>query len=631
MLIRNLIVGVMLGIALVTAPVALAAPPIASASAAAAFVAPSGLKPVTQTAGTITSQWTAVANAPQYELQISAKSDMSSAMYYRTTSTSANVGGLEAATTYYFRVRVTSPDSTLNSPWSKAVSIRTNFGHKTAAMIHPLAVGSYNVLCSTCFQNAGTEPWSVRSGAVVQAVKDQGLDVIGFQEAAEGIVPGTTVAQFEDLQTKLTAAGTGLVITRNARHNCVNPMTSTGCVYKDQGASHGSRIFYNKNTVDLISSGAHPFPVLSGASREAAWAILSQKSTGKQFIYVNAHLEYRGEPVHAAQRVIQMESIVEFVKNKNATMDLPVFIVGDLNSTKWSTPSNGPYDVLTSAGYSDPIGNVYGNYTRNGEATAEKITNANYGTFNGLRSDITPSKTYGNGSHLDYIWTSGMRVGEWKMVLNNGGSGNAQVGVIPSDHNMLTAKVQLPGEFIVGIPSLGGDASLTQPNFGAELESGAVLAVPEGNLGVTTAESEDPKLSGNSTMKTTIEAGLATPDLSGASVKTPLYRMVGTSQPRSASAIFRNIAPSSFVLTRNTMAAHLYRIAGSPTYVPPATSRFSDVTVDDPYYKAISWVVENGISDGYANGSYRPWSFIEGSSREAFFTRYHDQKDKELF
>jgi uncharacterized protein with LGFP repeats len=143
-------------------------------------------------------------------------------------------------------------------------------------------------------------------------------------------------------------------------------------------------------------------------------------------------------------RIKQTQSITAFAKAKSAALKLPVLIVGDLNSSKWALPSNGPHDVLTAAGYYDPIGNTYSNYPPSGEATAEKTINANYDSYNGLKSDIAPSRTFGNGSHLDYIFTSKMRVGEWKMVLNNGGSGSTQVAAIPSDHNMITAKVELP-------------------------------------------------------------------------------------------------------------------------------------------------------------------------------------------
>ena len=48
-----------------------------------------------------------------------------------------------------------------------------------------------------------------------------------------------------------------------------------------------------------------------------------------------------------------------------------------------------------------------------------------------------------NGSYIDYILTSKMRVSQWETVANIDSAGNF-TGIVPSDHNMLVAKVGLP-------------------------------------------------------------------------------------------------------------------------------------------------------------------------------------------
>jgi hypothetical protein len=48
-----------------------------------------------------------------------------------------------------------------------------------------------------------------------------------------------------------------------------------------------------------------------------------------------------------------------------------------------------------------------------------------------------------NGSMLDYIFTTRMRTVSWETVLDLDSSGKL-AGTIPSDHNMLVAKVVLP-------------------------------------------------------------------------------------------------------------------------------------------------------------------------------------------
>ena len=58
-------------------------------------------------------------------------------------------------------------------------------------------------------------------------------------------------------------------------------------------------------------------------------------------------------------------------------------------------------------------------------------------------------------------------------------------------------------------------------------------------------------------------------------------------------------------VTRQDMAAFLYRLAGSPTYNPSATDKafFSDVTAETPHAKEIWWMASTGISTGWSSGS----------------------------
>jgi len=49
-------------------------------------------------------------------------------------------------------------------------------------------------------------------------------------------------------------------------------------------------------------------------------------------------------------------------------------------------------------------------------------------------------------------------------------------------------------------------------------------------------------------------------------------------------------------VAREQMAEFLYRLAGSPTYTPPAVSPFTDVPVSSQFYKAIAWIYSKGIT-----------------------------------
>jgi hypothetical protein len=65
-------------------------------------------------------------------------------------------------------------------------------------------------------------------------------------------------------------------------------------------------------------------------------------------------------------------------------------------------------------------------------------------------------------------------------------------------------------------------------------------------------------------------------------------------------------------LSREAMAAFLYRQAGSPT--PGTAPAFTDVPPSHKFYRAITWMRSSGLTTGYADGSYRP---SDGLSREA--------------
>ena len=66
--------------------------------------------------------------------------------------------------------------------------------------------------------------------------------------------------------------------------------TPTKCAYKDQGASKGTKILYDAGAVTLVSQGSKLLPSPED-DRYMAWAIFTQRSTGKKFFFATAHLE----------------------------------------------------------------------------------------------------------------------------------------------------------------------------------------------------------------------------------------------------------------------------------------------------------------------------------------------------
>jgi hypothetical protein len=121
----------------------------------------------------------------------------------------------------------------------------------------------------------------------------------------------------------------------------------------------------------------------------------------------------------------------------------PAFVVGDFNSTRYATPTNAPYDEVVSHGFVDPLGHTYKSTKISSKATAEKRIRAHYNSHNNFIRTVPHFSSNENGSNMDYIFTTAMRTLEWETVLDLDSSGKLK-GTIPSDHNMIVAKVLLP-------------------------------------------------------------------------------------------------------------------------------------------------------------------------------------------
>ncbi|AUZ88489.1 hypothetical protein CVO76_13200, partial [Arthrobacter agilis] len=266
---------------------------IAAQSATTQLAVPTGLTSGSQTSSSIALSWNSVAGAPGYRIQASTKADMSGANYYRFTGTTAEVRGLQPDTTYYFKIRVITADGTSLSGYSSAAQARTRSLTTTLPpLVSPLKVASFNIKCANCYSAIPNElPWTGRRDAVVATTIKQRPDVIGFQEASQGWLANESrpggLTQFEDLKERLVGAGVPYELTNPHRNNCVKSTTPTNCVHQDQGASKGTKIFYNSTTVSLVRQGAVKLPSLVGSDNERyfAWAVLTQKSTGKSFFF----------------------------------------------------------------------------------------------------------------------------------------------------------------------------------------------------------------------------------------------------------------------------------------------------------------------------------------------------------
>lgn len=97
---------------------------------------------------------------------------------------------------------------------------------------------------------------------------------------------------------------------------------------------------------------------------------------------------------------------------------------------------------------------------------------------------------------------------------------------------------------------------------------------------------------------------------------------------------YRPLSP----INRDAMAAFLYRLAGSPEFVP-TTQTFVDVTPATTFYAEIEWLAANEISTGWAVGGaheFRPVQPINRDAMAAFLYRFankpaYQEPDRSFF
>lgn len=242
--------------------------------------------------------------------------------------------------------------------------------------------------------------------------------------------------------------GSDYKVTNKYRYNCVKSTTRTRCKYRNRGASHDVRIIYHTGRIALLRQGSLKFAAQMPGTKEryAAWAELRQRSSGKRFFVINTHLDpgddAAGATLRHDLRRDQTRELIALIRKRN-TARLPVVILGDFKTSKHAMPNNAPYDVITRAGYLDPLGNTHKSTVPARSAIVERRIGTEYNTKNNLAA-TAPKSAYINGSVIDYVYVSPrIRVSEWETVVDVDAAGRF-TRKPPSDHNMVRVSVYLP-------------------------------------------------------------------------------------------------------------------------------------------------------------------------------------------
>lgn len=247
---------------------------------------------------------------------------------------------------------------------------------------------SFNVLCG----GNGENEWKKRIPLVVRTIRNCNPDTFGVQEAHIGWMKALTGA-FPDYDY----VGVG----------------------RDDGKKKGefSAVFFRKDKFKVLDKGnfwLSETPEKPGKGWDAAcvricsWAKLKDKTTGKEFIHFNTHLDHKGP--------IAMQNGAELVAQKAVEIapELPAFFTGDFNVT----PESAPCKAVKDGGFVD-------------SRDIAKITDMSE-TYHAFEA---PDKSA--WSIIDYVFCKGdIKVKRFKVIKKH------IDGQVPSDHYPVYADVE---------------------------------------------------------------------------------------------------------------------------------------------------------------------------------------------
>lgn len=283
------------------------------------------------------------------------------------------------------------------------VFIMTLLGFGTAPVTTVNAAAGYTLkLMSFNIRNLRSDDgtpnsWNNRKSIAVNAINNNGPDVIGMQEA-------------------------DIVQINYFKANCSNSYTSIGDSRQGNTTDEYSNIMYRSDKFNLLGWGEFwisETPDVAGSKssydstypRMCTWVKLQAKDNAKAvFYYFNTHLSLNAAAQNQGANLI-LSKVAEYV----ASPDAPVFIGGDLNFTQTSSA----YGILQNSAFKDTWSQA-----------GKPFTNA--GTYHAFKGDRT-------GGHIDWIFQkNAAAINSIDIDYYN------ENGFYPSDHFPIGLNVTIP-------------------------------------------------------------------------------------------------------------------------------------------------------------------------------------------
>lgn len=273
------------------------------------------------------------------------------------------------------------------------------------AVPQPIQIGTYNI---KDFDSDSVAPWQQRLPGIVQNILAEGVTVLGVQELYES-------DEREAFMAELNAwSGNAYDMSRPPRNS----------------GGYDNRIVFNRQVLRLVDAGSMEFGnQMPGATRrELTWAVFDRSADGSRFLVVNTHLCPENDGVTKLQ---WLELIGQTRSLQSAFGGIPVFAIGDFNTTKFEKPAKPNLKLMYKNGFGDVLGQTYRSYkVKAARAVGGERVDANYGSSNAKR--VSRKK---NGNSIDWIFASNhLDVLRYRVVVRRD----------LSDHNLVTSTIVLP-------------------------------------------------------------------------------------------------------------------------------------------------------------------------------------------
>lgn len=281
----------------------------------------------------------------------------------------------------------------------------------TRAQVSPrrtLRVGTFNVRNSAAVD--GEWAWSNRRATLIDLVRANAPDLIGFQE----VLPDQQQHLAEDL----------------AEYDSV-------ATHRDDGVGYGeaASVFFKRDRFDKLDAGTfwlspdsdRPGPAAWDAAcpRICTWAVLHDKSAGRNVAVFNTHFDHEGD-------LARLESAALVVRHL-AALEETAILMGDFNATEDSPVYVAVFDAARAAGR--PLTDAH--------RAVHPMRTANEASFHGFtaeRLDAPQSATA--GLRIDWILhDDGLRAIDSRI-----GPATDAAGRFASDHAPVWAELHYTNE-----------------------------------------------------------------------------------------------------------------------------------------------------------------------------------------